>query len=55
MLVRALSMRRPGPYQLQAAIAAVHAEAAEREETDWPQIAALYDELARRPPHRWSS
>ena len=46
----ALSMRMPGPYQLQAAIAAVHSEAAEREETDWPQIAALYDELARAFP-----
>ena len=50
VLVRALSMRMPGPYQLQAAIAAVHSEAAEREETDWPQIAALYDELARAFP-----
>lgn len=37
---------RPGPYQLQAAIAAVHAEAASAAETDWRQIAALYSELA---------
>jgi predicted RNA polymerase sigma factor len=36
-----------GPYQLQAAIAAVHDEAARTEETDWPQILALYDLLRR--------
>jgi RNA polymerase sigma factor (sigma-70 family) len=36
-----------GPYQLQAAIAAVHDEAARAEDTDWPQILALYDILAR--------
>jgi len=36
-----------GPYQLQAAIAAVHAEAASTEATDWPQILALYDLLRR--------
>jgi RNA polymerase sigma-70 factor, ECF subfamily len=40
----------PGPYQLQAAIAAVHAAASCFEDTDWPQIAALYGELARRAP-----
>ncbi|HEV3407657.1 MAG TPA: sigma-70 family RNA polymerase sigma factor [Gaiellaceae bacterium] len=50
VLERALRLRRPGPYQLQAAIAALHAEAARPEETDWPQIAALYDALARRAP-----
>ena len=44
---RALQMGRVGPYQLQAAIAAVHAEAQRPEETDWKQIAALYQELAR--------
>src|SRR3712207_7238307 len=44
---RALERRRPGPYQLQAAIAAVHAAARRASETDWPQIAALYGELAR--------
>ena len=38
---------RVGPYQLQAAIAAVHAEARTADETDWRQIAALYRELAR--------
>ena len=44
-----------GPYQLQAAIAAVHDEAARAEDTDWPQILALY-RLARSacPTTRWS-
>ena len=46
----ALRRGRIGPYQLQAAIAAVHAEAATAEKTDWPQIAALYGELARIDP-----
>jgi RNA polymerase sigma-70 factor (ECF subfamily) len=46
LLERALRLRRPGNYQLQAAIAAVHAEAARPEETDWPQIVALYQGLA---------
>ena len=41
---------RPGPYQLQAAIAAVHAAAGTAAETEWPQIVALYDELQRRHP-----
>ena len=40
-------LRRPGPYQLQAAIAAVHAEAPSWEATDWPQIVMLYDTLLR--------
>ena len=39
-----------GPYSLQAAIAALHASAARAGETDWPQIAALFDELVRRQP-----
>jgi RNA polymerase sigma-70 factor, ECF subfamily len=43
----ALRMRRVGAYQLQAAIAAVHGEAKIAAETDWPQIAALYEELMR--------
>jgi RNA polymerase sigma-70 factor (ECF subfamily) len=47
---RALRRGRVGPYQLQAAIAAVHAEAATAETTDWPQIAALYGELAQVEP-----
>ena len=40
----------PGPYALQAAIAACHARARTPEETDWAQIVALYSELARRMP-----
>jgi RNA polymerase sigma-70 factor, ECF subfamily len=46
----ALRRGQIGPYQLQAAIAAVHAEAATSEETDWHQIALLYSELAWRDP-----
>ena len=46
----ALRMGRVGPYQLQAAIAALHAEALSAVETDWAQIAALYHELARIQP-----
>jgi RNA polymerase sigma-70 factor (ECF subfamily) len=42
LVERALGRRNVGPYQLQAAIAAVHAEARSAEETDWKQIAALY-------------
>ncbi len=49
-LERAMELRRPGRYQLQAAIAALHAEAASTKETDWPQIAALYRELLRLEP-----
>jgi RNA polymerase sigma-70 factor (ECF subfamily) len=47
LLTRALTARRPGPYQLHAAIAACHSVPAE---TDWPQIALLYGELARYEP-----
>jgi RNA polymerase sigma factor (sigma-70 family) len=47
-VVRASRMRRPGPYQLQAAIAACHAEASSWEQTDWLQILLLYDELIGR-------
>jgi RNA polymerase sigma-70 factor (ECF subfamily) len=50
LLERALSLRAPGPYQLQAAIAAVHADARHADETDWHEIAALYAELARVTP-----
>ncbi|MGI5220660.1 RNA polymerase sigma factor [Nocardia sp. CA-290969] len=46
----ALAMRRPGPYQVQAAIAACHATAPDAAATDWPQIAILYGELARLAP-----
>ena len=42
---RTLRWNRPGPYQIQAAIAAVHADAATVEDTDWSQIVALYDRL----------
>ncbi|HEX8206900.1 MAG TPA: sigma-70 family RNA polymerase sigma factor [Solirubrobacteraceae bacterium] len=49
-LDRALRLRRPGPYQLQAAIAALHAEAPSFAETDWSQIAALYGGLAEHDP-----
>ncbi len=47
---RALRLRRPGRYQVQAAIAALHAGAPSAGRTDWPQIAALYGELARIDP-----
>jgi RNA polymerase sigma-70 factor (ECF subfamily) len=50
LLDKALSMRRSGPYQIQAAIAALHAEAESPSETDWPQIALLYRELYARQP-----
>jgi len=46
----ALAMRRPGPYQTQAAIAALHSTAAAAGDTDWPQIAALYQALLRQTP-----
>jgi predicted RNA polymerase sigma factor len=45
LLARATSMRRPGPYQLQAAIASAHAAARRYPDTDWRQIRALYDRL----------
>src|SRR5256885_8715551 len=45
-----LRIRRVGPYQLQAAIAAVHAEADRVEQTDWHEIPALYPELAKSSP-----
>jgi RNA polymerase sigma-70 factor, ECF subfamily len=50
LVERALASRRFGPYTLQAAIAAVHAEAASAAETDWPQIVGLYDVLLRADP-----
>ena len=50
VLDRALSRRAPGPYQLQAAIASLHVDAPRYEDTDWPQIAALYGTLARADP-----
>lgn len=50
VLERALRRRTPGPYQLQAAIAALHSEASTFPATDWPQIAALYAVLADIDP-----
>ncbi|EJM85136.1 putative RNA polymerase sigma factor containing a TPR repeat domain-containing protein [Pseudomonas sp. GM74] len=50
LVERALTMGRFGPYCLQAAIAAVHAEARAAGETDWPQIVGLYDVLLRVVP-----
>lgn len=52
VLERALSRGLPGPYQIQAAIAALHAEAATPQATDWRQIARLYQELEHRQPTR---
>jgi RNA polymerase sigma-70 factor (ECF subfamily) len=50
ILDRALGLGSPGPFQVQAAIAALHAEAPHWDATDWPQIAALYGELSRLAP-----
>ena len=50
LLEQALGMCQPGPYQVQAAIAALHAQARHAEETDWLQIAALYGALVRMNP-----
>jgi RNA polymerase sigma-70 factor (ECF subfamily) len=50
LLDEALILRDPGPYQVQAAISALHAEATTPEETDWPQIAALYGTLTAMVP-----
>jgi RNA polymerase sigma factor (sigma-70 family) len=51
LITAALANATLGPYQLQAAIAAVHDEAAGAEDTDWPQIVALYQLLARVAPN----
>ncbi|MGH2636362.1 MAG: RNA polymerase sigma factor [Actinomycetota bacterium] len=50
LLTRTLGTGLVGPYQLQAAIAAVHSEAPSAEETDWPQILALYEVLEQVAP-----
>jgi RNA polymerase sigma-70 factor (ECF subfamily) len=50
LIERALASRRAGPYLLQAAIAALHAEAPTTAQTDWSQIVALYDVLHRLTP-----
>jgi RNA polymerase sigma factor (sigma-70 family) len=47
LLTAALARRRPGPYQLQAAIAAAHSQAIRAEDTDWPHILTLYEMLQR--------
>lgn len=49
-LLHALSQRRPGPYQIQAAISAVHADAKNWDATDWKQIAGLYKALEDMTP-----
>jgi RNA polymerase sigma-70 factor (ECF subfamily) len=49
-LVRALALRRPGQYQLQAAITALHVQASDAEATDWSQIAELYTALSDLSP-----
>ena len=50
LVERALRLHRVGSYQLQAAIAAVHAQAKTAAETDWLEISALYDALAKVSP-----
>ncbi len=50
LLDRALALRGPGPYQVQAAIAALHAEANDYQHTDWRQIRLLYDRLQALTP-----
>ena len=50
LVEQALRMRRVGPYALQAAVAAVHAESPNASSTDWPQIVGLYDVLQRVEP-----
>jgi RNA polymerase sigma factor (sigma-70 family) len=50
LLDRALALRQPGPYQVQAAIAALHAAAADYQQTDWQQIRLLYDRLEVMTP-----
>jgi RNA polymerase sigma-70 factor (ECF subfamily) len=49
-LDEAISLHDPGPYQIQAAISALHAQARTAAETDWDQIALLYDTLAKMTP-----
>jgi RNA polymerase sigma factor (sigma-70 family) len=51
LVTEALSTAPLGPYQLQAAIAAVHDEAASADDTDWPQILTLYEMLERLSPN----
>jgi predicted RNA polymerase sigma factor len=51
LLTATLAKGRVGPYQLQASVAAIHDEAPRHEDTDWPQIAALYGLLERMTPN----
>jgi predicted RNA polymerase sigma factor len=55
LISSALPRGEPGPYQLQAAIAAVHDEAATMADTDWPQILALYDLLEHLAPNPFTA
>jgi RNA polymerase sigma-70 factor (ECF subfamily) len=50
LIARAAASKRPGPYQLQAAIVACHAEAKQWDDTDWTQIVVLYDMLLHLAP-----
>jgi RNA polymerase sigma factor (sigma-70 family) len=50
LIARAAALKRPGPYQLQAAVVACHAEAKRWEDTDWAQIVVLYDMLLHLAP-----
>lgn len=50
IVISCLRRNQPGPYQLQAAIAAVHSDAERAEDTDWGQVAVLYTQLARLAP-----
>jgi RNA polymerase sigma factor (sigma-70 family) len=50
LLDRAIAMRQPGPYQVQAAVAALHAAAPDYDHTDWHQIRLLYDRLQAMTP-----
>jgi RNA polymerase sigma-70 factor, ECF subfamily len=50
VLEQALAMQHPGPYQVQAAISALHAQARHAQETDWAQITMLYDLLSEMTP-----
>lgn len=50
LIDKAMRHRRPGPYQIQSAIAALHARAAQAEDTDWPQIDLLYGALEAMQP-----
>ena len=50
LLDQAIALKAPGPYQIQAAIASIHARAPRPEDTDWPQIVSLYGALLRSSP-----